>query len=99
MFIYLIRHGETPWNSEQRILGATDIGLTDKGLLQAEALADAMSDRPIRAVYSSDLSRALQTAEALARPHALEIRARLGLREMNQGFLEGLTFEDLRDQH
>jgi alpha-ribazole phosphatase len=99
MFIYLIRHGETPWNAEQRILGATDIGLTDKGLLQAEALADAMSDRPIRAVYSSDLSRALRTAEALARPHALEIRARPGLREMNQGFLEGLTFEELRDQH
>ena len=99
MFIYLIRHGETPWNAEQRILGATDIGLTPTGLRQAEALSDALSDRPIRAVYSSDLSRALRTAEALARPHALEIRARPGLREMNQGFLEGLTFEELRDQH
>ena len=98
MFIYLIRHGETPWNAEQRILGATDIGLTPTGLRQAEALSDALSDRPIRAVYSSDLSRALRTADALARPHALEIRARPDLREMNQGFLEGAAcFEPRRN--
>ncbi len=99
MFIYLVRHGETPWNVERRILGATDIELSDSGLRQSKALADALRDRPIRAVYSSDLKRAVRTAEALARPHGLEVRTHPGLREMNQGILEGLTFEELRDNH
>ena len=98
MFVYLIRHGETHWNVEQRILGATDIGLTETGRLQARALREAFSDRPIHAVYSSDLSRAYQTAEILAAPHHLEVRTHTGLREMNQGELEGMTFEELRDQ-
>ncbi|MFQ5913806.1 MAG: histidine phosphatase family protein [Nitrospinota bacterium] len=99
MFLYLVRHGETPWNVEQRILGATDIGLSESGLRQAEALAGFLCDRPIRAIYSSDLKRALRTAEALARPHALEVRALPGLREMDQGILEGLTLEELMENH
>ncbi|MFQ5693456.1 MAG: histidine phosphatase family protein [Nitrospinota bacterium] len=99
MFIYLVRHGETPWNAEQRILGATDIELSESGVRQSKALAEHLSDRPLRAVYSSDLKRAVQTADALARPHGLAVQTRPGLREMNQGVLEGLTFEDLRERH
>jgi broad specificity phosphatase PhoE len=99
MFIYLIRHGETPWNAEQRILGATDIELSESGRFQAETLAEFMSDRPIHAIYSSDLKRAFQTADALARFHGLEVRTHSGLREMNQGILEGLTFEQLKEKH
>lgn len=99
MFIYLIRHGETLWNSEQRILGATDIELSESGRLQAEALSEFMSDRRIHAVYSSDLKRAVQTADVLASRHRLEVRTHPGLREMNQGILEGLTFEQLKDKH
>jgi broad specificity phosphatase PhoE len=98
MFVYLVRHGETLWNVEQRILGVTDIELTKTGFLQAQALANAFRSKSIQAVYSSDLSRAFQTAKILAEPHKLEVRAHVGLREMNQGEIEGLTFEELRDQ-
>lgn len=99
MFIYLVRHGETSWNAEQRILGATDVDLSESGARQAETLAEFLRDRPLRAVYSSDLRRAVRTAEALARPHGLGVRIHPGLREMNQGILEGLTFEELRERH
>lgn len=98
MFVYLIRHGETLWNVEQRILGVTDIKLTETGLLQAQALAEAFRSRSIQAVYSSDLRRAFQTAKILAESHKLEVHTHVGLREMNQGEIEGLTFEELRDQ-
>lgn len=65
--IVLIRHGETLWNRAGRIQGHTDIALSPLGLAQAERLAEALADEPLAALYASDLSRAHQTAQALAR--------------------------------
>ena len=64
--LIVIRHGETTWNRATRIQGHTDIPLSALGLAQAERLAQALADEPLAAIYASDLSRARQTAEALA---------------------------------
>ena len=64
--IYLIRHGQTDWNVEGRWQGNLDVPLGEIGYKQAQALADTLQDRPISAIYSSDLMRAVKTAEPLA---------------------------------
>ncbi|PTT82881.1 histidine phosphatase family protein, partial [Pelomonas sp. HMWF004] len=70
--LVLVRHGETAWNRATRIQGHTDIPLSELGLAQAQRLAGALADEPFSAIYASDLSRARQTAEALARPQGLQ---------------------------
>lgn len=99
MFIYLVRHGETVWNAEERILGFTDVELSEKGWAQARALREFFRDRPLRAVYASDLRRAVDTASVLANPHRLPVHLEPGLRELNQGVIEGLTFSQMQSRH
>src|SRR5258708_6512529 len=62
----LVRHGETIWNAAHRVQGHTDIPLSERGLAQAHLLAPRLAREPIRALYASDLSRAVQTAEPAA---------------------------------
>lgn len=93
--IVLIRHGETAWNRETRIQGHTDIPLSALGLAQAGRLAEALADEPLDAIYSSDLSRARQTAEALARTRGLEVHLDAGLRERAFGSFEGLSWREI----
>ena len=62
-FIALVRHGETEWHAENRYAGRSDIALTDKGLFQAEQLAQWARTAELHAIWSSSLSRALRTAE------------------------------------
>ena len=96
--VLLIRHGETSWNREGRWQGQADVPLSDKGVRQAEALARAL--RPganaIRAVYSSDLRRAQDTALILAA--AIGIKPVLDpiWREMDVGCWSGLSREEIR---
>ena len=97
--IFLIRHGETLWNKEMRFQGHMDIPLSERGLEQAEALAKRLSDQKITAVYSSDLSRALETARPIAKPRNLEIITDPSLREINFGRWEGLTFSEISQQY
>ena len=66
-----MRHGETAWNAEHRVQGQLDIPLNAMGLAQAAAVAQALSAEKFSAVYSSDLSRAMQTARPIARVLAL----------------------------
>ncbi|KAJ0457661.1 putative phosphoserine phosphatase [Helianthus annuus] len=65
--IVVVRHGETEWNAEKRIQGHLDVDLNDVGRQQAVAVAERLSrESKISAIYSSDLKRALETAETIA---------------------------------
>jgi len=97
--ILAIRHGETAWNRDARIQGQIDIPLNDTGLWQAERTAAALSDEPIDALYASDLSRARQTADAIARLRGLTLRLHPGLRERSFGAFQGRTWTELEQEH
>lgn len=97
--LLLIRHGETEWNAAARIQGHTDIALNSVGLAQAEALAAALADTRIDAVYSSDLLRARQTAAPLLRGRGLTMLLDRGLRERAFGSFEGSSFAELALRH
>lgn len=89
--LLLIRHGETEWNAARRIQGHSNSALSRLGRRQAEAVAARLSQTPIRAVYSSDLARALDTAAPLAAHHDLTVHPVPGLREKGYGDWEGMT--------
>lgn len=93
--ILAVRHGETPWNRDTRIQGHTDIDLNDLGRWQAGRLAHGLREEPIGAVYSSDLKRARDTAQAVADAHGLPVHAHIGLRERAFGRFEGQTWDEL----
>ncbi len=93
--VLAIRHGETAWNVNTRIQGHLDIGLNDTGRWQAARLAEALRDDGLTAVYSSDLSRARDTAQAVADRAGLPVTVDLDLRERSFGSFEGQTFKDI----
>jgi 2,3-bisphosphoglycerate-dependent phosphoglycerate mutase len=97
--IVLIRHGQTAWNVQGRIQGHTDIELNALGRAQAARLAQALHDEGLNAVVSSDLQRALSTAQALADPLGLAVHADSGLRERGFGAMEGLSFTQIDERH
>jgi probable phosphoglycerate mutase len=88
--IVLVRHGETDWNVEGRIQGHLQIPLNERGLAQAEAVAARLVTIPFSALYSSDLLRARQTAEAVARDSGKKVVTDKRLREWDLGILSGL---------
>ena len=90
-----VRHGETAWNVDTRIQGHIDIGLNATGLWQAERAGQALADEDIGVIYASDLARAWQTAEAIARPHGLAVQPEPRLRERAFGHLEGMSFAEI----
>jgi len=93
--IVAVRHGETAWNVENRIQGQLDVGLNARGRWQAEWLALALSDEGIDAIYSSDLSRAVDTARELGRVCNLPVDLDASLRERSFGVFEGLTWAEI----
>ena len=90
--IYLIRHGETDWNTDKRIQGREDIPLNTFGFAQAAALKDAFHDVPLDFVASSPLMRAYQTAEITAQDHGLSVRIEPDLIERDFGSLSGQSY-------
>ncbi|MCA9773644.1 MAG: histidine phosphatase family protein [Myxococcales bacterium] len=99
MRIWLARHGETPWNRDRRAQGWSDVALSDRGRAQARALGELLGSTRPEAIYASTLSRAWETAEAVARPHGLGVEGREDLWELNQGILEGLTIAEMLQRH
>ena len=93
--IIAIRHGETTWNVDARIQGHLDVPLNDTGRRQAALLAQALADEPIAAIYASDLSRAWETAQCLARALDVDVTSEKGLRERCFGDFEGKTFAEV----
>lgn len=96
--ITLVRHGETTWNAEKRWQGHLDSPLTAEGRQQAASLATRLSAVPFVAVYSSDLSRAVSTAEILNADRQLAIRLSAALRERYAGCIEGTTPQERTQQ-
>ena len=93
--IVLIRHGETAWNAERRLQGHIDIALNAQGVRQAEALADALAGERFDAIIASDLQRAHQTAQAVARRHGMQVSTDPFLRERCFGGFEGLLYAEI----
>ena len=93
--IHLVRHGETDWNRELRWQGHSDVPLNERGREQARKLADELSATTFAAVYSSDLSRASETAQIVADRLSLPVRTHADLREIDVGSWEGFTLTEL----
>lgn len=96
--LYLFRHGETDWNKEFKIQGRTDNPLNKKGLQQASATALILQDRGIEYIYSSPLTRAIQTAEALKNLIDVNIQIVEDLIEGDFGSIEGLNSKDVENR-
>lgn len=89
-YLYLVRHGQTDWNIEDRWQGQIDVPLNAHGRQQAEQVAAELAGEDISAIYTSDLQRASQTAAALSRLTGLPVTCDRRLREINQGAWQGL---------
>ena len=94
--ICFVRHGETTWNVERRMQGHIDIPLNTTGMGQANRLANALTQNKysFNAIYSSDLDRALHTANAVANALSLAVQTTPQLRERNVGQLQGLLLSE-----
>ncbi|MCG0278657.1 MAG: alpha-ribazole phosphatase [Thermanaeromonas sp.] len=97
--IYLIRHGETAWNEAGRYQGHRDIELSSRGLKQALLLRQRLQKEDIKAIYTSDLRRARDTASIIAQAHGLAVNELPSLRELNFGLWEGLTYREISSQY
>jgi broad specificity phosphatase PhoE len=92
--LLLVRHGETNWNAERRWQGHADVPLNERGREQARALAEQLAGESIDAIYSSDLSRARDTAEIVGARLNVPVVVDADLREIDVGAVEGLTWEE-----
>jgi broad specificity phosphatase PhoE len=97
--ILLVRHGQTDWNADGRWQGHSDIPLNATGRRQAEALASRLSSWPVRAIYSSDLLRAAQTADIVGTKLGLKPVLETAWRERKGGIFEGKTTDQLHESH
>jgi len=96
--IFLVRHGETEWNAGQRFQGHLDSPLTPIGLEQAGQMAARLATRGVEIIYSSDLGRAMQTAEAVASRLGIPVHPTADLREIDCGLWTGLNYQDVRER-
>ena len=97
--ILAIRHGETAWNVDTRLQGHLDIPLNETGLSQAQHLARALAEsEDMDAVYASDLSRALTTAQAIAQVVGQTVTTHVGLRERHFGAFQGRTYHEIETE-
>jgi probable phosphoglycerate mutase len=96
--VILVRHGETLWNLEDRYQGQLDSPLTETGIVQSKALASRLAREQFTALYTSDLGRALRTAEIIAKQTGHGVATDARLRERHLGIFQGLSQEELQQK-
>jgi len=98
--LWLVRHGLTDWNVQQRFCGHSDIPLSARGQEQSLWIAKQLLKESISVIYTSDLMRACETAEIIAsqRASAVQIKESPEWREMDFGEWEGLTFAQIEER-
>ncbi len=100
MHLFLIRHGETDWNTEMRVQGHTDTVLNARGLEQAQKLAARFAgEEPFAALYASPQKRARVTAEIIAQRMSVEITFDERLKEKHLGEMEGLSIPEVQTRY
>ena len=92
---YLVRHGQTVWNTLGKTQGHGNSPLTELGERQASELAEALKNYPIDMIYCSDLGRAVQTAEIVGSKLNIEVEPTDLLREMGFGIWEGMPMKKI----
>ncbi|NLT95413.1 MAG: alpha-ribazole phosphatase [Clostridia bacterium] len=95
--VIFVRHGQTSWNDLGMYQGHTDIPLNEIGFEQAIKVGKRLKNEKVSAIYSSDLLRAKQTAEIIAREHNLPVTVMPELREINFGIWEGKTYKEIKE--
>ena len=98
-YIYLIRHGETSWNLEERFQGTTNTELTTAGLNQGKLLAKSLASTKFKNIYSSPLNRAKITADFIGDETECEVTEDLDFKEISFGDWEGLTTKEIRAKY
>jgi alpha-ribazole phosphatase len=99
--LWLVRHGVTQWNVEQRFCGHSDIPLSAQGRAQARWLARRLQGEAITTIYTSDLLRARETAEIIAKQYEqpVQISVSPAWREIAFGVWEGLTYAQIVQEY
>jgi len=93
--VILVRNGSTAWSRERRLQGRQDVPLSAEGRAQAGAVALALREQSVNAVYASPLRRAMDTAGPIAAAHGLAVRVHPGFVDVDAGEWEGLTPEEM----
>jgi alpha-ribazole phosphatase len=96
--LHLIRHGEIEPAAMGKLIGHTDVELSERGVEQAHRLAEKLSSARLDSVYSSDLRRTLRTAEIIGEPNRLRTQPSAAWREIDMGAWEGRTLSSLNDE-
>ena len=92
--VFLARHGQSEWNNQSRVTGQADIGLSDKGRQQGEALAQCLKGEVLDAIYASALRRTIDTAQPTATAQGLAIASLPALNEIHMGVLQGRQHDE-----
>lgn len=93
--LYLVRHGQTVWNSSGKYQGRTDVALSEKGLAQAEKTVERFRSVHLDGVIASPLMRAADTARGIAGTHGLPLETDSRLMELSFGDWEGKTYDEI----
>lgn len=93
--VILVRHGETDWNRDKIFRGRADIPLGEQGKKQAERVAEALKECRLAALYSSPLSRSMQTAEAIARHQACPVTELEEISDIDYGDWQGKPLKEV----
>jgi alpha-ribazole phosphatase len=101
--LYLVRHGETEGSKEKRYKGSLDVPLSANGIEQVKRaskfIKKTLTNPGLKAVYCSNLSRAVKSAEIIASEHGLKPIVVSELRERNFGLWEGMSFDEIRQKY
>lgn len=99
MKLYIIRHGQTKWNTQRRLQGWQNSELTPKGILDAKNLSNRLEDIHFDFIYSSSQKRAIDTAAIIRNKRNIDIIQMEGLKEIGFGKWEGMEMHDLQDRY
>jgi alpha-ribazole phosphatase len=97
--LFLIRHGQTELNARKCYCGSTDVALSQVGVSQAGMLAQRLAGEEVKNIFTSPLARSAQTAEIISTRHEFSPQIKEGLREIDFGDWEGLTFDQINSQY